>query len=250
MLISMHILVLVITIASICEIAAFSLKGRCHCVYNCNFGFKMSRLFSTANTHNDDSKDSDNTILSILGEKDQNLERGSVLYDSDSGRSDTTNDQQKKNTKLRTKKKSMKDKLEIDIIALTAFFTVHGHYRVPYYYVVPDPGNENSCINSRVRRKNTIKEELNIAVENPNKLKNPGFSYYDGNGNLKKVDLGDYDGRGRKDNEDKSLKNDNYNTNLINAPIPKESFEVYIYIYIYIYMYIFVCVYVYVYIYI
>jgi hypothetical protein len=77
-------------------------------------------------------------------------------------------------------------------------------------------------------RKDADKEELNVAVENPNKMKNPGnVAYYDGNGNLKKVDLGDYDGKGKKNNENNSLnKNDkNYNTNLINSPIPKESFE-------------------------
>jgi hypothetical protein len=156
MLMQMCSFVLLIVIASIYEVAAFPLEGRCHCVLNCNLGLRGSRLFPTAATaHNDDNNDCDSTILNTIGQDDQNPERGNNLNDSDTGRSHATNDQKKKKTKLSTKKtedKSMKGKLERDIVALIAFFTLHGHYRVPYYYVVPDPGNENSCTNSRVRR--------------------------------------------------------------------------------------------------
>lgn len=45
------------------------------------------------------------------------------------------------------------DKLERDISALKFFFSIHGHYRVPYYYVVPDGSSKEGCCNSRVRRK-------------------------------------------------------------------------------------------------
>jgi hypothetical protein len=153
MLMQMCFLVLVIVIASIYEVAAFPLEGRCHRVLNCNLGLRGSRLFTAAATaHNDDNNDNDSTTIS---QDDHSPERGSNLNDSDTGRSHATNDHKKKKTKLSTKKtddKSMKGKLERDIVALIAFFTLHGHYRVPYYYVVPDSGNENSCTNSRVRR--------------------------------------------------------------------------------------------------
>ena len=44
-------------------------------------------------------------------------------------------------------------KLERDITALKTFHAIHGHFRVPYYYVIPDGGKEGNCTNSRVRRK-------------------------------------------------------------------------------------------------
>lgn len=45
------------------------------------------------------------------------------------------------------------DKLDRDISALKSYFSIHGHFRVPYYYVVPDESMGESCCNSRVRRK-------------------------------------------------------------------------------------------------
>lgn len=45
------------------------------------------------------------------------------------------------------------DKLRRDIIALKSFHALHGHYRVPYYYVIPDEANGDFCTNSRIRRK-------------------------------------------------------------------------------------------------
>jgi hypothetical protein len=48
----------------------------------------------------------------------------------------------------------MDGKLEIDITALRVFHALHGHFRVPYYYVIPDEGKGDTCDNSRIRRKN------------------------------------------------------------------------------------------------
>lgn len=47
-------------------------------------------------------------------------------------------------------------KLERDITALKTFFSIHGHFRVPYYYIIPDGGKADNCTNSRIRRKSTV----------------------------------------------------------------------------------------------
>jgi hypothetical protein len=64
-----------------------------------------------------------------------------------------------KSSKSRLQTKSCKiklttsQKLERDITALKTFYAIHGHFRVPYYYIIPDGGKADNCTNSRVRRK-------------------------------------------------------------------------------------------------
>ena len=48
------------------------------------------------------------------------------------------------------------DKFLRDIVALKAFHALHGHYRVPYYYIIPDEANGDFCTNSRIRRKQSF----------------------------------------------------------------------------------------------
>jgi hypothetical protein len=59
------------------------------------------------------------------------------------------------------RKKSLKlsvdQKLMRDVTALKTFYDFYGHFRVPYYYMVPADGDENACVNSRVRRKEGAK---------------------------------------------------------------------------------------------
>lgn len=59
-------------------------------------------------------------------------------------------------------------KLMRDITALKAFHDIYGHFRVPYYYMIPIEGNANGCVNSRVRRKGngtSVKTSAAISAE-------------------------------------------------------------------------------------
>ena len=47
-------------------------------------------------------------------------------------------------------------KLLRDIVALKSFHALHGHFRVPYYYIIPDEANGDFCTNSRIRRKEAV----------------------------------------------------------------------------------------------
>ena len=58
-------------------------------------------------------------------------------------------------TRRKTVPLSIDQKLSRDITALKAFYSIYGHYRVPYYYIIPDEARGDSCTNSRIRRKKT-----------------------------------------------------------------------------------------------
>ena len=69
----------------------------------------------------------------------------------------------RKSLKLCVDKKLMRD-----ITALKAFHDIYGHFRVPYYYMIPIEGNANGCVNSRVRRKGngtSVKTSAAISAE-------------------------------------------------------------------------------------
>ena len=59
-------------------------------------------------------------------------------------------------------KLTIDDKLERDISALKSYFSIHGHFRVPYYYVVPDESMDGNCCNSRVRRRKSDASALEL----------------------------------------------------------------------------------------
>jgi hypothetical protein len=65
--------------------------------------------------------------------------------------------QQSKTYKI---KLTTSQKLERDITALKTFFAIHGHFRVPYYYIIPDEGKADNCTNSRVRRKAKVAVDI------------------------------------------------------------------------------------------
>ena len=69
------------------------------------------------------------------------------------------------------RKKSLKlsvdQKLMRDVTALKTFYDFYGHFRVPYYYMVPADGDENACVNSRVRRKEGAKTVITSPATSP-----------------------------------------------------------------------------------
>jgi hypothetical protein len=69
------------------------------------------------------------------------------------------------------RKKSLKlsvdQKLMRDVTALKTFYDFYGHFRVPYYYMVPTDGDENACVNSRVRRKEGAKTVITSPATSP-----------------------------------------------------------------------------------
>jgi hypothetical protein len=57
-------------------------------------------------------------------------------------------------TRTRSTAAKTNEKLKRDIVALKIFFSLHGHYRVPYTYVIPN-GTSVRSTNGRIRRKST-----------------------------------------------------------------------------------------------
>lgn len=66
--------------------------------------------------------------------------------------------------KISKTKLTTNQKLRRDITALKTFYAIHGHFRVPYYYVIPDEGKADNCTNSRVRRKAKVVHETSSPV--------------------------------------------------------------------------------------
>ena len=64
-------------------------------------------------------------------------------------------------------KSSVDQKLMRDVTALKTFYDFYGHFRVPYYYMVPADGDENACVNSRVRRKEGAKLIITSPATSP-----------------------------------------------------------------------------------